>query len=238
MGLLSQGKADEAVATVRRLIERLEAEGLAGGEDPAFHVATSYSYLGMIYVDANRPDLALEPTQRAIALFEELPGDAAKGNLSAALGDLANAHRALGRFDEAMGAAERALAINRERSDERSIAAGLGQTAKILRSQQRYAEADVRYGEALDAARSAGDLGLQGSFLQHQAVTQREMGNSGRAVELFKKALVLVEQAGNVESQMRTCNELGSAELLLGHLNAVEAWYKRSRELAEKSSGR
>ncbi len=238
MGLLSQGKADEALATVRGLIARLEAENLAAGEDPAFEVATTYALLGQIYGGANRPDLALEPTQRAIALLEELPGDAAKANLACALGDLANAHRALGRFDEAIGVAERGLAINRERSDGRSIAAGLGQIAEILCSQQRYAEADVRYDEALAAARSAGDLGLQGTFLQHQAIMQRQMGNPGRAVELDKKALVLFEQAGGVASQMRTCDLLASGEMLSGHLDAAEAWYSRSRELAEKRNDR
>ncbi len=238
MGLLSQGKADEAVATVRGLIARLEAEGLAGGEDPAFQVATSYSRLGQIYKNAHRPGLALEPTQRAIALLEELSGDVVKGNLAATLGDLANALRALGRFDEAKAVAERALAIARELGDERSIAAGLCQIAKILSSQQRYAEAGVRYGEALDASRSAGDLGLQGTTLQHQAIMQSEMGNPGRAVEVFKKALVLFEKAGDAEGQIQICDSLGSVEMLLGHLDAAEAWYTRSRELAEKRTDR
>ncbi len=238
MGLLSQGNADEAIATVRGLIARLEAEGLAGGEDPAFQVATSFTYLGQIYDLAHRPDLALEPTHRAIALFEELSGDIAKGNLGANLGNLADAHHALGRFDEALDGAERGLAISRERGDGRSIAVGLGQIARILKSQQRYAEAEIRYGEALDAAQSAGDLGLQGTFLQHQAGMQLEMGNSGRGVELYKKALVLFEQAGGIGSQMRTYNALGSAERDLGHLDAAEAWYSRSRELAEKRNDR
>ncbi len=137
-----------------------------------------------------------------------------------------------------MGAAERGLSIQRERGDDAALGVGLGQIAEILKSQQRYAEADIRYGEALDAARSAGDLGLQGTMLQHQATMQREMGNSGRAVELYKKALVLFEQAGDVGGQMRTCDLLGTAERLLDHLDAAEAWYSRSRELAEKRNDR
>ncbi len=238
MGLLSQGKADEAVATVQDLIARLEAEGLAGGEDPTFQIATSYSQLGQIHVNANRPDLALEPSQRAVVLLEELPAEAAKGNLASTLGHLAQAHLGLGQFDKALASMERGLALNRELGRDREIAASLGQIAEILSSQQRYAEADVRYGEALDAARSASDLGLQGSLLQHQAIMQDEMGNPGRAVELYRKALVLFQQAGDAGGEMRTCDLLGSAEQQLGHLDAAEAWYSRSRELAKKRNDR
>ena len=85
--------------------------GLADGSDPAFQIALTYQYLGRIFVLAHRPDLSLEPLREAVARFEQLPGDSARGNLSAALGDLANAYTALGKFDEALEANERALAI-------------------------------------------------------------------------------------------------------------------------------
>ncbi len=193
----------------------------------------SYSYLGMIYVNAHRPDLALEPAQKAIALFESLPGEAARGNLSAALGDLANAYSALGRYDEALQAAERALAIDRDLGREREIAAGLGRTAAILTQQGRYAEADARYGEALEAARAAGDLGLQGTLLQHRGSLQRQQGHHERAVDLFRQAIDLFQRAGDRGGEMRTCDLLASAERQRGHLDAAEAWYARARELAE-----
>ena len=163
----TQGYADEAIKAVRDLIDHLENEGLAGGADPAFQIALSYSYLGQIFVNAHRPDLALAPTNEAIARFERLPGDGARTNLSSALGNLANAYCNLGQFDAALAAAERGQAIDREMGRDREIAASLGQIANILTEQQRYAEADERYDEALAAARAAGDLGLQGIFLQH-----------------------------------------------------------------------
>jgi len=49
--------------------------------------------------------------QKATALYERLHGDAARSNLAAALGGLANAYRHLGQFDQALEAAERGLAI-------------------------------------------------------------------------------------------------------------------------------
>jgi len=230
--LFTQGQADEAARRVQDLIARLEAEGLAEGADPAFQIALGYRRLGLIYVNADRPDLALEPAQKAIGMFERLAGEAARGNLAAALGDLANAYSALGRFDAALQGAERALAIERELGHDRGIAAGLGLIAAILVGQQRYAEAEARYDEALQAAQAAGDLGLQGAFLQHQAILQDDLGRQERAVALYQQAMALFQRASDVGSEMRTCDLLASAERLRGQLEAAEAWYARSRELA------
>jgi len=230
----TQGNADEAIQMVQNLITRLETEELADGEDPTFQIAVSYIYLGQIYVNANRPDLALEPLQKAIALFEQLSGDATRSNLSVVLGDLANAYRQLGQFDAALKAAERGLAIDRELEHNREIAVGLVQIAQILMAQQRYAEADARYAEALRAARSAGDLGLQGLLLQHWGSLQNNMGNHDRAVELHKQAITLFQHAANLGEEMRTCDLLAQAEQQRGNLDAAEAWCARSRELAEQ----
>jgi tetratricopeptide (TPR) repeat protein len=230
--LFTQGKAAEAIRQVRDLIARLEAEGLADGDDPTFQIASGYRNLGMIYVDANRPDLALEPARKAIAMFETLPGEAARGNLAAALGDLANAYRALGRLDAALEAAERGLAIERELGRDREIAASLGRIAAILTEQQCYAEADARHAEALRAARAAGDLGLQGITLVHQGSLQWQQGHHDRAVELHKQAIALLQRSGDTRSEMQTCDLLASAEMQRGNLEAAEAWYARSRELA------
>jgi len=230
--LFTQGQADQAVRQVQDLIARLEAEGLAGGADPAFQIALSYHYLGRIYVGARRPDLALEPLQQAITRFERLPGEAARGNLAAALGDVANAYRLLGRFDAALQAAERGLAIHREQGHEREVASGLGRIAAILVRQQHYAEAEVRYAEALRAAQAAGDLGLQGLMLQHQASLQDDLGRQERAVALYQQAMAFFQRAGDMGGEMQTCDLLATAERKRGQLEAAEAWYARSRELA------
>lgn len=237
-GLARQGRGDEALGTVRGLIARLESEGLVRGEDPTLQIATSYQVLAQIYWSAHRPDLALEPSQRAIGLLQGLPGRLARGNLAASLGDLANAHLSLGQFDQALAAAERGLAITREQGHDRETAAGLARIAQILTSQQRYTEADVCYAQALASARSVGDFGLQVTILQNQATMQSQISNYGRAVELGKEALALFHKAGNVAGEAAICDSLGEAEAMLSHFDAAEAWYTRARELAEKAEDR
>jgi len=231
---LTRGHAAEAVQMVEDLIARLETDGLADDEDPTFQTALAYRCLGQIYVNAQRPDLALDPANKAIGLFENLPGQAARGNLAAALGDLANAYRALGNLDKALKTSERVLAIHRELGRGREIAAGLGQTAATLTDQQRYAEADARYTESFQAARDAGDLELQGSIRQHQGGLQDDVGNYGRAVELYQQAIAFFQQAGDPGGEMQTCDLLGTAERARDHFDAAEVWYARSRELARE----
>ena len=232
--LFTQGRAQEAVNQVQALLERLQSEGLAGGEDPNFQIALAYRYLGQIFVNAHRPDLALEPARQAIARFEQMEGEAARSNLSAALGDLANAYSSLGQFDQALEANERALNLYREMKQEREVATNLGRSASILQDAHRYAEAEARYAEAMQAAIVCGDLNLQGTTLQHQGLLllQREQGHHARAVELFKQAIALFQQAHDPASEMRTCDLLATAEQQRGELEAAEAWYARARQLA------
>jgi tetratricopeptide (TPR) repeat protein len=234
---LEQGHAAEAVQTVQDLIRRLESGGLRDEKDPAFQLAVSHHYLGRIYVEARRPDLALDPLGQAIAGFERL-GDTARGNLSAALGDLANASSALGQFETALQAAERGLTLDREMGHSREIAASLGQIAAILTEQQRYTEADARYAEALRAAQDAGDVQLQALLLQHQGSLQDDLGNQDRAVALYQHALALFQHTGDRGGEMGTCGLLGITERKRNQLEAAEAWYRRAAELARDLNDR
>jgi len=133
-----------------------------------------------------------------------------------------------------MATAERALEINRALGRDQSVAVGLGQIAHILMMQQRYAEAEERYDEALRAAQAAGDLELQGVALQHQGGLQYNLGHYDQAVERYREALRLHQRAGNQGSEMMACNNLGEAESQRGQLDAAEAWFRRSRALAEQ----
>ncbi|MDP7216202.1 MAG: TIR domain-containing protein [Rhodospirillales bacterium] len=233
----TQGHGDEAIATLEDLIRRLADEGLADSADPALQLALSQLYLGRLLDSHGRPDRALEPLGRAIAQFEGL-GEAQRGNLAAALGDLANALMELGRFDEALEASERGLAIRRDLGHDLEVAAGLGRAATILTRLQRYAEADARYTEALAAARDAGDLELQGTFLQHQGILHGAQGRFDRAVALYQQALEFFRRADDAGGEMQTADLLANAEAQRGQLDVAEAWYGRARELAKRLNDR
>ena len=61
---------------------------------------------------------------------------------------------------------------------------------------------------------------------------QRRTGRTAEAAETLKRALRLFQQVGNRASEMRTCDLLGSAEMILGRLDPAEAWYRKALDLA------
>ena len=237
-GLFAQGRLQEVVETLQGLAARLEAEGLADGGDPTFQIGTTYLTLGQILDNARQPQMAIEACQRAIVYLEKAPGKDTRGNLSTALGSLANGLSDLGRHDQALEAAERGVAIDEELERHRNAAAGHGRCAQILTNQGRYVEADARYEKALDLARQVHDLELQGITLQHQGILRQERGDLPRSVGLFEQAIVLFQRVNDQGNEMGTYDLLASSEMLRGHLDAAEAWYARSRELAEALGAR
>jgi len=243
-GLFTQGRAQAALDAVLDLERRLVGGELAAGDlpedDPAFELAQTRDVRGRILYSAGRPDLALESLGQAITDLRALADRATspdasgfvRGNLSVALGDLANALSALGRTDAALAASDEAVGIDRALGNDRNLATGLGRTAAILRAAGRHAEAETRFAEGLAAAERIGDLELQGAFTQHLGSLQRATRRPAKAVETLKQALRLFQQAGDRARQMQTCDLLGSAESDLGRLDPGEAWYRKALDLA------
>ena len=140
-------------------------------------------------------------------------------NLVAALGDLANALRAAGRLEEALSTSEQAVDIPRALGHDRNTAAGLVRTARILMELGRYQEADARLKQALEAARRLGDRGVEGIILQYQGSLANDRRQYDRAVDLYKQAQRLFQDANDDASIMRTCNQLGAVEHFQGRLS-------------------
>ena len=175
---------------------------------------------------------------RAAIASLDRSGKSQQTNLSVALGSLANACLELGRFDEALAAAQRALAINRELNRTRNVAVGFEQIGAILMAANRYAEAEEHYHEALVAVRQAGDIELEASLLQHFGVLYDDQGHHDRAAQYYREAFLQFQTIGNQMGEMQTSDLIASAEQLQGRLDEAESWYKRSRELAEQRQDR
>ena len=239
-----QGAVDKLQALVERLRDTTEF-------DPAFQLAGTILTLGRVLYSSGASAQAVPVLRDAINQWETLVESAAGqpweellatpdhvraatelGNLSATMGDLANALRRTGQHDEALDVAEKALTIDEERGARREVSAGHGQCASILMSLGRYNEADSRYDLALAAARQAGDKELEGTTLQHQGILADDRNLLDRATHLYQQALQRFQEAGDEASIMRTYNLLGVVERKAGRLAEARAWYEKSRELA------
>ncbi|HOC55787.1 MAG TPA: tetratricopeptide repeat protein [Verrucomicrobiota bacterium] len=181
--------------------------------------------------EGKRARPTLSPKQIKDALQK---AETALNNLSATLGDLANALSSAGRLDEALEASDRGLQIGAQLGRELLVAESNSRSAQILMQQGRFAEADARYDAALAAARRAGDKELEGSLLQHQGSLAEEQNQLDRAASLYQRALKLFQEMNDNEGEMQTCNLVGVVEQKAGRLAEARTWYERSRELAQR----
>jgi hypothetical protein len=246
--LYTGGDPQGAVDKLRALVERLRH---TTEFDPAVELATAVWALGRVLVECGASADAMPFLQEAVGLWEALveraeglpweqlltTPDHAKAtdelnNLSSTMGDLANALRDTGRHDEALAIAEKTLDVKERLGNHRDVAVGHGQCARILMASGRYDHADARYDLALAAARQAGDKGLEGSLLQHQALLARVRNQLDRAVRLCKQALQRFQEAADTVGVMQTYNLLAEAEGDTGRLAEAWAWSEKSRELA------
>ncbi len=243
-----QGDPQGAVEQLQALIERLRS---TTEFDPAFQLALAVGDLGKLLNSAGASSQAIPFLQEAVGLCEALvektgdqsweslltTGDHAKaatelGNLSATMGDLANALRNTGQHDEALEVAEKAIQIDIKRGNQREIAAAHGQCASILMDSGRHDEADARFEIALTAARQAGDKELEGAFLQRQGGLADDRHQFTRAANLYQQALQRFQEAGARDGMMQTYNLLGVVEQNARRLAEARAWYEKSRQLA------
>ena len=236
--LFTQGKGEEAIRRLHDLLQQLRE---TTDFDPAFQLALTQAWLGRILDHCGLSEQAIPVLEAAVQQWETLVTHAGadhaeneRGNLSATLGDLANALRAAGRLDEALVKSDRALGIRRELGHDREVAAGLTRSAQIFMEQGRYAEADARYDDAIAAAQCAGDRDLEGKILVHQGGLADDQQQYDRATDLYQRALKLFQEMNHEGEIMRTCNLLGVVEQEQGRLAEARTWYERSRELAQQ----
>jgi tetratricopeptide (TPR) repeat protein len=219
---------ETAQQRLEELLQRLEA---VRSWDTREARAFTLMALGRIHYDVRRrPADALGPLEHAARLYRELESEGRidATNRAAVLGDRANALRRLGRFEEALAAAEEALACDRERNDGPAVARDLGRIAQVFKDQGRYQEAEERYRQARDAARSAGDVKLLGILSEHLGSLALNRSHPEEALPLFREALAAFQQARDGRGQLNVLNFLGILERQRGNLDAARAWYERS----------
>lgn len=244
----TQGDPKGAWNQLQNLIERLRQ---TTEFDPAFQMAVTTSMVGRILVEAGRSAEALAVLREAISRWEALAEEAGEqpwellltttdfakaaaqlSNLSATMGDLANALASIGQHGEALALSEKCIEIQERLGNQNSIAVDHFRYAQFLVDAGRYDEADARFDLALAAARKAGNRTLEGTLLQNQGSLADDRNQLDRATRLYQKALQRLQEGGDQQGVMYTYNLLGVVEQNAGRLADARAWYEKSRELA------
>lgn len=245
---LAQGDPRGAVDQLQSLIERLRH---TSDFDPAFELAATTFTLGRVLDHAGASAQAIPILRQAVSQWEALAAKAGGlpwedllaspdhmkavhelNNLSATIGDLANALSSAGQYNEALAFAEKCGKIQEKQGNHLGVASAHAQCASILMEAGRYGEADARYGLALAAALQLGDKGLEANLLQHQGRLADNRNQLDQATCLYHQAIKRFWEAGDHQGLMQTYNLLGVVEQKVGRLAEARAWHKKLRELA------
>lgn len=160
-------------------------------------------------------------------LKEAEAGNDARGKLTI-VNEQIGIYRKLGREAEALDAVKNALALAEEMGLDGSVTMGttLINAATALKAFRKTKEALPLYEtakELYEASLPSGDARLGGLY-NNMALTVTELGDYGKARELYEKALLVMSKVKNGEADMAItyCNLADLTVAELGELDAAE----------------
>jgi predicted ATPase len=209
-----------AAALYARL-EDLEGEGRIGART------------GQAYHMLHRYHEGIDAVQRILMQFEGRPPSPALFQLNEALvGLLWNT----GHHDEALAAADRALAVATALRDDRSVAQAQGRRGLALYSLGRLDEALEAYDIAIPLSEKAADLDTLGRALNNAAIAWARRGDTDRYVELELRVLENARRAGTPSGVVLALTHLGHGARLCGDFQSWRRYLAEALQIARRSS--
>ncbi len=145
----------------------------------------------------------------------------------AALGNLGNAHFALGEYRRAIELYRQCFVIARELGNRRGEGHDLGNLGNAYHALGEYEEAIESYEQSLAIAREVGDRKGEGTALCNVGIAYYSLRDYPRAIECNEKALGIMRATGNRQGEGNVLGNLGNAHDALGE-------YHRAIELHEQ----
>jgi len=114
-----------------------------------------------------------------------------------ALGNLGNAHFAMGKFQDARECREQRLVIATEIGDRRGEASAYGNLGNLYFAARDFRKAVEYYQRQLAIAREIGDASNQANALFNMSVALGDMDDRKNAIAHARSALAIYEQIGS-----------------------------------------
>lgn len=225
--LVQKGDYDAAFGAYEKLLRLAHALAVR------HHLAKAHHALGQIFRHKGEPSLALEHLTRAYDEYGEL---ADSSGLSNVLADLGQVLWLLGRTQEALDRAGRALELRRRLGDRRKVAASLLQIGAIEQHRGLLDPAVSCFEEAM--RKHEGDPQLMAACLEALGSVELLRGLLSAARSRFEQGLSLIEPLGRSPLQAVLLCRLGEALIQQGRTDAAETRLQTARELAQRLSDR
>lgn len=140
----------------------------------------------------------------------------------------------LGRFPEALRAAERARDLSTSAGDQRGQAAALDYIGRVHSSQARYADALAAYGQGLRLAERLGDQVKQAEDLVGIGSVHSSQGRYADALSAYGRSLQIAERLGDEPLQARILVANGIVHAERGRFAEALGDFQRGLRLAER----
>ncbi len=220
------GYTDDAIKFYHRALETLDA---MGRDTKSF--ALKYMEISQHYKTVGKLSMAKDYAMRSLAVY----------NMREEQRLVGMTHQRLGKTLEKMNdldAAEqeylKAIAIERELSDESSASACLTSLAELLLKRERIAEAEQNAQDALTFARSGNDAQSQGQALIALAQIRHKTGDFVAADQFFAQALEMLDTSNAHEiaanAYFRYANLLEERGDVQRSLSAIKRAYEHQRQ--------
>ncbi|MEV8440669.1 tetratricopeptide repeat protein [Actinosynnema sp. NPDC051121] len=145
---------------------------------------------------------------------------------------LATAYDRLGRLEEALEVATRALPVWEGLGDVPGQAATSGMLAISLMQLGRHAEAIERFEDALDKCERCGDRRGQAHALSNLGVLNEERGNLDLALRQHRAAVPILREVDHRQGLAHALNNLGTVQQRLGLADEALAAHLEAHDLA------
>lgn len=141
-----------------------------------------------------------------------------------------------GSSSEARKIYEPVLATLRSRGDSPQLGYVLNALSEVASAEGNYDEGISRAQEAADVYHRLGEAKGEARALNYRGIAEVQRGFYGAARGTLSRALALSRSAGDLESQTRILNNLGTADFYPGdYLEALRA-YESALDIVEKNS--
>ena len=217
--LLEGGDLQAAYTAAQQLLQRCLATGEDAYPNIDYDIAMAHWTLGRVLkmggVAESALPLLVEAEQRFQALADA-GNTTAERMTSVTITERADCLLALGQWDEAEAAYQKAIRADEERGDLRDVAVCKGQLGTVLRRQERYAEALKIYDEARIIFESLGEPRSVATAWHQIGNVHAAAGQFDQAEQPYRQSLAISVQQKDLSGEADSLGSLGNLYSVMG----------------------
>ena len=222
-----------AYAAIAGCSAPLPADATTLSLEELLRIASSYSVIGIAYLDIGKAKVAKSYLERAIAILQS-------DNLysAQALLGLGQAYQQLGDTHRAIRYYEQTLIITRDINDALAESIVLNNLGVAHKNLGNLSQAIQYYEQALTIDRKLGHKRGESEVLGNLGVAHKILGDANRAIRYYEQALTIQRELGDRIGEGTTLGNLGVAYKNLGDARQAIKYYEQAliirREIGDR----